>query len=63
VDVHLRVYFPGVEEAPNDLTGTSNAKHGEAILYLLRCVRPRIRVCAHARWSRGSLCITIAKET
>jgi hypothetical protein len=26
------------------------------------CVRTRFRMCAHARWSCGSLCFTVARE-
>jgi hypothetical protein len=28
----------------------------------LRCVRTRIRICAYARWSRGSVCFMAVKE-
>jgi hypothetical protein len=42
-------------------TSFSDAWYGEAILYLLRCIWQRIRMCSYARWSRGSVCFTIAK--
>jgi hypothetical protein len=40
----------------------SDVGYGEVILYLLQCVRTRFRMCAHARWSCGSLCFTAVKE-
>jgi hypothetical protein len=46
----------------NNHSDNGDARYGEAILYLLRYVRSRIRVCAHARWPRGTLCFTITKE-
>jgi hypothetical protein len=52
----------GVEEAVNRCPSVSDAYHGEAFLDLLRCVRTRIRMCAYARWPRGSICFTIVQE-
>jgi hypothetical protein len=46
----------------NDRSDISNAGYGEVVLYPLRCVGSRFRMCAHARWSCGSLCFTVAKE-
>jgi hypothetical protein len=46
----------------NGCSNVSDAQHGEAIFDLLRCTRTRIRMCAHTKWSRGSICFTGDKE-
>jgi hypothetical protein len=46
----------------DDRSDISNARYGEVILYILRCIRTRIWMCTHARWSRGSVRFMVAEE-
>jgi hypothetical protein len=46
----------------DDRSNISNARYGEAVLYLLHCIKTRIRMCTHARWSCGSVCFTTVEE-
>jgi hypothetical protein len=44
------------------LPSVSNTCYGEVFLNLLLCIETRTRVCADARWSRGSVSFTTVKN-
>jgi hypothetical protein len=62
VGVSLWSQFLGVEEATNDRSSVDDARYDEVILYLLWCVMTRSMMCAHIRWSRGSVYFTTVEE-
>jgi hypothetical protein len=46
----------------NHCPSVSDACYRKAALDLLRCIRPRIRMCAYARISHGSICFIEVKD-
>jgi hypothetical protein len=46
----------------NHCPSVSDACYRKTALDLLRCIRPRIRMCAYARISHGSICFIEVKD-
>jgi hypothetical protein len=58
----VKLVFLGVEEATKHCLNVRDARYGEAVFNLLRCIRKMTRICAYARFSLGSLCFMTIKD-